>query len=109
MNKKVIFWGTPEFSLPSLKVLHKLNLINLVITQADKKGGRNNKLLTSPIKDYSLKNDLPFLQPLKLDSTFIQEVKNYLPATFIIVAYGQIIPQEILNLSGVLPLFKLLF
>ncbi len=99
MNKKVIFWGTPEFSLPSLKVLHKLNLINLVITQADKKGGRNNKLLTSPIKDYSLKNDLPFLQPLKLDSTFIQEVKNYLPATFIIVAYGQIIPQEILNLS----------
>ena len=70
MSKKVIFWGTPQFSLPSLKILYKLDLINVLITQADKKGGRNNKLLTHPLKDYALKHNLPLLQPHKLDFNF---------------------------------------
>jgi len=99
MSKKVIFWGTPQFSLPSLKVLYKLDLINVLITQVDKKGGRNNKLLTSPLKDYAFKHYLPLLQPHKLDSNFSKELEKYLPATFIIVAYGQLIPPEILDLS----------
>ena len=99
MSKKVIFWGTPQFSLPSLKVLYKLDLINVLITQPDKKGGRNNKLLTYPLKDYALKHNLPLLQPYKLDFNFSKELEKYLPAIFIIVAYGQLIPQEILDLS----------
>ena len=98
-EKKIIFWGTPEFSLPSLKTLHNLNLIKLVITQPDKKGGRNRKLITSPVKEYSLDNNIKLLQPYKLDSSFLRELEQYLPATFVIIAYGKIIPQEVLNLS----------
>lgn len=99
MDKKIIFWGTPDFSIPSLKILDELNLIKLVITQPDKKGGRNKKLLTSPVKDYAIEHNLNLLQPNKLDSNFIKELNIYLPATFIVIAYGKIIPQEVLNLS----------
>jgi len=99
MDKKIIFWGTPDFSIPSIKVLHDLDLIKLVITQPDKKGGRNKKLLTSPVKDYALEHNLELIQPDKLDSNFIKELNNYIPATFVVMAYGKIIPQEVLDLS----------
>ena len=99
MYKKIIFWGTPEFSLPSLKILYKLDLIKIIITQPDKLGGRNKKLIISPIKDYALKHNLNLLQPDKLDDNFIKELKKYLPATFVVIAYGKIIPKKILDLS----------
>jgi methionyl-tRNA formyltransferase len=99
MNKKIIFWGTPFFALPSLEALHKLGIVKAVVTQPDRPAGRGQALQSSPIKKYAADNSLAVLQPDKLDQNFINELKNLLPATFVIVAFGKIIPQDILDLS----------
>lgn len=95
--KKVIFWGSPEFALPSLEAVHALGLITAVVTKADKPQGRGLNLEACPVKVRALELGLPVLSPLKLDSEFIAELQSYLPATFLIVAYGKIIPQLILD------------
>ncbi len=97
--KKIIFWGTPEFSLPSLEALVKLDLVKAVVTQSDKPAGRGQKLNISPIKKYADEHDLFVLQSDSLDEAFVNELKQFLPATFVIVAFGKIIPQNILDLS----------
>lgn len=97
--KKIIFWGTPEFSLPSLEALVKLDLVKAVVTQIDKPAGRGQKLNISAIKQFALEHDIFVLQSDSLDEAFVNELKQFLPATFVIVAYGKIIPQEILDLS----------
>ena len=97
--KKIIFWGTPEFSLPSLEALVKLDLVKAVVTQSDKPAGRGQKLNISPIKKYALEHNLFVLQSDVLDEAFVNELKQFLPATFVIVAFGKIIPQAILDLS----------
>lgn len=98
-NKKIIFWGSPQFALPSLKVCHALGLLNLVITKPDKPAGRGNTPLPTPIKEYALQNNIDFLQPESLDKEFMASLEKYLPATFLVIAYGKIIPQEVLDLS----------
>ncbi len=97
--KKVIFWGTPEFSLASLDALVKLDLVKAVVTQSDKPSGRGQKINISPIKKYASEHNIFVLQSDSLDEVFVNEIKQFLPATFVIVAYGKIIPQEILDLS----------
>lgn len=99
LAKKIIFWGTPDFALPSLQVLVKLNLVSAVITQPAKPAGRNKKLVSSPVEIYAQDHNLPILTPLVLNQDFVKELKQYLPATFVIVAYGRIIKQSILDLS----------
>jgi len=97
--KKVIFWGTPEFAVPSLEKLTQLGLVNAVITQRDKPSGRGKKIQSSPIKIAAEKYNLPVLCPEKLDQAFLNELQKYLPATFAVVAYGKIIPKKILDIS----------
>mgnify|MGYP003968687971 CR=1 FL=1 len=99
INKKIIFWGTPLFALPSLKVLHDLDLVAAVVTQPDKAAGRNKKIKSSPVKIFAQENNIKILEPVKLDEAFINDIKKYLPAIFVVVAYGKIIPQDILDLS----------
>ena len=99
LSARIIFWGTPEFAVPSLDTLNKLDLVSLVVTQPDRPAGRGKKLLASPIKEYATENNIDILEPQNLDGHFINELKKYLPATFVVVAYGKIIPQEILDLS----------
>lgn len=99
-SSKIIFWGTPEFAVPSLDRLNKLNLLSLVVTQPDKPAGRGKKILASPVKEYAEQNNLAILTPDKLDESFVSALKKYLPATFVVVAYGKIIPQNILDLSA---------
>ncbi|RJQ33949.1 methionyl-tRNA formyltransferase, partial [Candidatus Parcubacteria bacterium] len=98
-KQSIIFWGTPDFAVPSLKSLHELGLIKAVVTQADKPAGRGKKLLASAVKNFCLENKLVVLEPVKLDQAFIDSLKKYLPATFVVVAYGKIIPQTVLDLS----------
>lgn len=99
LNRKIIFWGTPDFAVPSLNSLYQLGLVKAVITQPDRPAGRGKKVLPSPVKSYALKNNLNILEPEVLDNSFEQTIKKYLPATFVIVAYGKIIPQSVLDLS----------
>lgn len=98
-NKKIIFWGTPLFALPSLEALHKLGLLNAVVTRASQPAGRGRQVVDSPVKTWALEHKVPVLDFAKLDQDFLAAIKKYLPATFVIVAYGKLIKQDILDLS----------
>lgn len=100
INHKIIFWGTPLFSLPSLQVLFDLGLVSAIVTQADKPAGRKLVPQSSVVKLWAQEHNLAVLEPAKLDDDFAKSLAQYLPATFVIVAYGKIIPQHILDLSS---------
>jgi len=98
-KNKIIFWGTPEFAVPSLDILNKFDLVSAVVTQPDRPAGRGKKILVSPVKIYAEKNNINILNPEEMDEIFVKDLKKYLPATFVVVAYGKIIPQNVLDLS----------
>lgn len=98
-HKKIIFWGSPLFAVASLKKLVDLNLIKAVVTQPDRPMGRSKKPVPTAVKEYALEHGIKVLEAEKLDDIFVEELKQYLPASFLVVAYGKIIPQEILDLS----------
>ncbi len=96
----IVFMGTPEFALPTLKALHNSShSIMAVITQPDKPKGRGQKLLVSPIKQYALDSDLPILQPNTVnDPEFIELLKQSRPDVIIVVAFGQILSETFLKI-----------
>ena len=98
---KIIFWGTPEYSLRSLEVINNSNheLVG-VITQPDKKRSRGNKLIPSPVKQYAIKNNIPVLSPnqIKNNLDFSNQLKELMADIFIVIAYGKILSKEILNI-----------
>lgn len=93
---KVVFMGTPEFSVPVLSMLIENTNVLLVVTQPDKAVGRGGKVSFSPIKELALKNNIEVFQPVKIrhDYERVLEVK---PDIIITCAYGQIIPSVILD------------
>jgi methionyl-tRNA formyltransferase len=98
---KIIFMGTAELSCASLEALarEKNFAIAAVVTQPDKPKGRELKLTPSPVKMLAEKLNLPVLQPPKArDEKFISELRELKPDLIVVVAYGQILPQAILNL-----------
>ena len=91
--------GTPEFAVPSLKILIKndFNLIG-VITAVDKKSGRGRKINSSPIKKIALNNDIPLFQPNNLkDPIFLDEIKSLNPDLFVVVAF-RMLPELLINI-----------
>jgi len=98
---KIVFWGTPEYSLRSLEVINNSNheLVG-VITQPDKKRSRGNKLIPSPVKQYAIKNNILVISPnqIKNNEDFSSQLKELTPDIFIVVAYGKILSKEILNI-----------
>ncbi|MFA6428035.1 MAG: methionyl-tRNA formyltransferase [Candidatus Buchananbacteria bacterium] len=98
---KIIFWGTPEFALPSLRALINNPAYQIlgVITQPDKPIGRKQILTPPPIKLLANQAGLKIWQPLDVkDPALIAELKNLAPDLMILVAYGKIIPLAILNI-----------
>lgn len=95
---KVIFMGTPEFAVPSLKEISDVYEVALVVTQPDKGKGRGKKLTPSPVKEEALKRNLPVLQPVKLreDHETIDSMRALAPDFIVVVAYGQILSEEVL-------------
>lgn len=94
---KIIFAGTPR---PVVKILESLcqNFqIQAVVTQEDKPVGRGLKLTPTPVKEFALQHDLPVFQPDKIKN-ITQEIKVLNPDFIVVAAYGQIIPQEILDI-----------
>jgi methionyl-tRNA formyltransferase len=99
-NKKIIFWGTPQFAVPCLSVLCALDLVTAVVTQPDKSKGRGRSdHAPSPVKQVALKRAIPVLQPELLNDRFIEALLKFCPATFCIVAYGKLIAQSVLDVS----------
>ena len=96
---KIIFMGTPEFAVPSLKALIESHEILCVVTQTDKPKGRGQKLQPPPIKIFAEKNNIPVLQPTKLKSPEVfSELEKFHADLIVVVAYGKILPQNILDL-----------
>jgi len=98
---RIIFMGTAELSCASLEKLFNDKSLQLVavVTQPDKPKGRELKFTPPPVKNLAEKLNLPVLQPLKArDEKFIGELRELKPDLIIVVAYGQILPQSILDL-----------
>ena len=96
---RIVFMGTAELSCASLEELAKNFSLAAVVTQPDKPKGRELKLTPSPVKVRAEKLNLPVLQPAKArDEKFISELRALKPELIVVVAYGQILPQAILDL-----------
>ncbi len=93
--------GTPDFALESLKALYeaKYDIIG-VVTNIDKPKGRGMKMVTSPVKEYAIEKNLQVYQPIKVRNNpeFLEEVKKLNPDLICVVAYGKILPQELLDI-----------
>ncbi|OAA94346.1 methionyl-tRNA formyltransferase [Clostridium coskatii] len=96
----IVFMGTPEFSVPSLKRLIEEFNVEAVFTQPDKPKGRGKKLSFSEVKEEALKHDIPIYQPLKLknDAEAISALTKIRPDFIVVVAYGQILTKQVLDI-----------
>jgi len=98
---RIIFWGTPEYSIASLEIFNKSkHKIIGVVSQPDKKRSRGNKLISSPVKSFAEKESIKIYTPAKIRDNihFINELKSLSCDLFIVVAYGKILPKEILEI-----------
>ncbi|MBR2474696.1 MAG: methionyl-tRNA formyltransferase [Clostridia bacterium] len=97
---RIVFMGTPDFSATVLKKLCESgNTPTAVVTRADKPAGRGNELRPSPVKRYALEQGVEVLQPERLsDEGFLNRLCDLNPDIIIVVAYGRILPEAVLNL-----------
>ncbi len=99
---KVIFFGTPQFAVPTLeRLIHHPDFEVLgVVTQPDKRRGRGNQLTPTPVKTVALAHQLPVWQPkrVKKHNPTLEKLRSSEADVFVVVAYGQILSQEILDL-----------
>ena len=98
---KIIFAGTPKFALPALKAIFesKKHEICLILTQPDRPAGRGLKVMESPVKELATQLTLPIYQPLSLKEKDVQDkLKSHKADIFIDVAFGLLVPKEILNM-----------
>ena len=98
-SKSIIFMGTPDFSVCSLKKIIKSKiLIKGVITAPDRNSGRGRKINKSPVKEYAFKNKIPIFQPSNLkDKNFQKEIKKLKADLFVIVAF-RMLPESLINI-----------
>lgn len=94
-NRKVVFMGTPEYSVPVLEMLIENTNVICVVTQPDKLVGRKKILTSCPVKEVALKNGIPVLSPVKLKEEY-QSIIDLKPDIIITCAYGQILPEELI-------------
>ena len=98
---KILFMGTPDFAVESLDsiIKNKYNVVG-VVTVPDKTKGRGMKLMPSEVTEYANNNNLPLYQPEKIkeNKDFLDEIKKLNPDIICVVAYGKIIPKEILDI-----------
>ena len=98
---KVLFMGTPDFAQESLKSIYGAGFeIIGVVTNPDKPKGRGMKLAYSPVKEFALEKGLKIYQPIKIrnNTEFLDEIKNLKPDVICVVAYGKILPKEVLEI-----------
>ena len=95
---RIIFMGTPEFAIPSLRCLiNEGHKILAVVTQPDRPEGRGKKMAVSPVKKMALEHNIVALQPEKVaDSNFCDLIKNKASDLIVVVAFGQILSKELL-------------
>jgi len=96
---RIVFMGTPDFSIPSLRILlENKHEILTVVTTPDKERGRGQKITFTAAKQFAIEYNIPVLQPVKLkDEFFIQELKKLNPDLFVVVAF-RILPKEVFEI-----------
>ena len=97
----IIFMGTPDFARDSLEAIYKAGYnILAVVTNPDRPKGRGMKMIASDVKEFAIRHNFPVYQPDKIkDNTeFIEEMKKLQPDVICVVAYGKILPKDILNI-----------
>ncbi len=98
---RVVFMGTPDFAEESLKAVYEAGYkIEAVVTNVDKPKGRGMKLIPSPVKQFSESKGLKVLQPIKVKNNveFLEEIRNINPDVICVVAYGKILPKDLLDI-----------
>lgn len=97
---KIVFMGTPDFAVPSLEMLIDNYEVEAVFTQPDKPKGRGKKLAFSEVKEVAVEKGIPVYQPIKLkdDKEMIEELKRIAPDFIIVVAFGQLLTKEVLDI-----------
>ena len=97
---RILFWGTPAFSLPALRALSEEgHLVVGVVTQPDRPAGRGREVQVSPVKREALDEGIPVLQPERARGLeFMEQVRALQPDLSVVVAYGQILKPEVLEL-----------
>lgn len=97
---RTIFMGTPEFAVPCLKRLIEISDVLAVVTQPDKRQGRGQHIVFSPVKSFALEKGLTVYQPdkIKQDEAVIETLESLKPDVIVVVAYGQILPERVLDI-----------
>ncbi len=113
---KIIFMGTPEFAIPSLDAIHKKYGVEAIFTKVDKPNTRGGKIKYTPVKEFALEHNIKLFQPETLRSEeIVNAIKEINPDLIIVVAYGKIIPNDIIDIpkygiinvhSSLLPKFR---
>jgi len=97
---KIVFMGTPDFAIPSLKILLENNhRIIAVVTTPDKERGRGQKITFTAVKQFAIENNIPVYQPEKLkgNNEFVEQMKGLNPDLFVVVAF-RILPKEVFEI-----------
>lgn len=98
---KIVFMGTPDFAVPTLEALVRAgHQVAAVVTQPDKPKGRGKAVLMTPVKEKAVSLGIPVYQPVRVkkDEEFLKTLKEIEPDMIVVVAFGQILPREILDL-----------
>lgn len=98
---RIVFMGTPDFAKESLQAIHQAgHEVIAVVTNPDKPKGRGMKVATTPVKEYAQEENIKTYQPQKIrnNEEFIKEMKEINPEVICVVAYGKILPKEILEI-----------
>ncbi len=96
---RVVFMGTPDFSVPALERIATEHEVVAVVTQKDKPKGRGMSVSYTPVKESALKLNIPVLQPDKVkEESFVEELKKLNPDVIVVIAFGQILSNDILTL-----------
>lgn len=98
---KVIFMGTPDFSVGTLEALIEAgHEVALVVTQSDKPKGRGGKMQYTPVKEVAVAHNIPVYQPKRIrEPECIEELRKYNADIMVVIAFGQILPKEILEMT----------
>ena len=104
---RIVFMGTPEFAVPSLKLLFEQSEasnweIVAVCTQPDRRAGRGKKMIASPVKSYAIDQGLPVLQPtsFRKEPEMVEALRELAPDCFVVAAYGLLLPKEVLHIPA---------
>lgn len=96
---KVIFMGTPDFAVHSLKALLTKHEVVAVVTQPDKPKGRGKKMQFTPVKELALEHGIEVLQPIKVrEPEVVEQLRSYGADLIAVTAFGQLLPEDILNM-----------